>query len=258
MDATADGRTPSDASRDWFRDWFGEEYLAIYPHRDEREAEEAVRLFLAAAPPPPVAGVLDVACGAGRHLRELLAAGVPAVGLDLSRELLRRARGASPRARVVRADMRSLPFADGAFAGVTSFFTSFGYFESRDEDARVVAEMRRVLRPGGSFMLDFLNADRVRADLVASDEFEVRGHRVVQTRWIDGDVVTKRIRIEESARTGARGARTFEERVRLYEAGDLDSILSAAGLSADARFGDYAGGPFGPASPRLILAGHAR
>ena len=59
--------------RDWFRAWFGDEYLAIYPHRDIEEARRAVRLYLDRVPPSP-GSVLDLACGAGRHLRELLAA----------------------------------------------------------------------------------------------------------------------------------------------------------------------------------------
>ncbi len=240
-------------SRDWFRDWFGEEYLAIYPHRDEREAEEAVRLFLSAEPPPTGAPVLDLACGAGRHLRELLAAGVPAVGLDLSFELLRRAREASPRARLVRADMRRLPVAGGVLGGVTSFFTSFGYFATREEDAAVAREMRRVLRPDGAFLLDFLNAGRVREELVSEDVREVRGVRVRQSREIRGDTVVKRIRIE-SGRSDAE-SREFEERVRLYEPRELERLLAASGLATTARFGDYGGGPFTSGSPRLILAG---
>lgn len=252
MSREADGTT---VSRDWFRDWFGEEYLAIYPHRDEREAEEAVRLFLGAVPPPPDAPVLDLACGAGRHLRELLAAGVPAVGIDLSLELLARARETCPRARLVRADMRRLPLGGGVLGGLTSFFTSFGYFATREEDAAVAGEMRRVLRPGGAFMLDFLNAGSVRGELVPEDVREVRGFCVRQSREIRGDVVVKRIRIE--AGPGGEDPRQFEERVRLYEPGELESLLAARGLVATARFGDYGGARFTDAAPRLILAGRA-
>ena len=44
-------RVVRDSRREWFREWFGDEYLAIYPHRDEREAEAAVGLYLQSAPP---------------------------------------------------------------------------------------------------------------------------------------------------------------------------------------------------------------
>lgn len=242
----------NDPSREWFRTWFGEEYLELYPHRDEAEAVRAVRLYLEAA--PPAGPVLDLACGGGRHLRELSVAGVEAVGLDLSRVLLAEARRASPTVRVVRADMRRLPFRNEAFGGLTSFFTSFGYFPSRAEDRSVVREVRRVLVRGGRFMLDFFNADRVRESLVPRDERRIGRRRVVQTRDIVGDTVVKRIRVCE----GTDGEeRRFEERVRLYGPAELGTMLEAEGLRVDERYGDYGGDPFDAAAERLILVGTA-
>lgn len=242
--------------RHWFRDWFGEEYLELYPHRDEAEAERAVRLYReAVAPEGPV---LDLACGAGRHLRELARTGVPAVGLDLSRALLAEARAADPEARLVRGDMRRLPFSDGAFGGLTSFFTSFGYFAARADDLRVAREMRRVLRPGGSFMLDFFNADRVREELVPRDVREFAGRRVTQTRKIVDDTVVKRIRIEQLEGEGEDpDPRHFHERVRLYTDEELTGLLEAAGLVVERRYGDYEGGGADPDAERLILVGMA-
>ncbi|MFW6083858.1 MAG: class I SAM-dependent methyltransferase, partial [Gemmatimonadota bacterium] len=202
--------------------------------------------------------VLDLACGAGRHLRELASAGVSAVGLDLSRVLLAEARAADPAARLVRGDMRRLPFADGAFGALTSFFTSFGYFASRADDRTAAREMRRVLRPGGSFMLDFFNADRVREELVPRDVREARGRRVIQTRRIVDDTVVKRIRIEElEPGEETRTPRHFHERVRLYSAEELSSLLRAEGLRTERRYGDYDGGEAGAGAERLILVGEA-
>ena len=242
-------------SREWFRDWFGEEYLELYPHRDEEEAARAVELFLEVAAPLP-GPLLDLACGAGRHLRELEASGVDAVGLDLSAALLLEARRSAHHARLVRADMRRLPFATAAFGGLTSFFTSFGYFESRAEDRQAAREVRRVLRDGGRFMLDFFNADRVRDELVPHDEREFRGRRVTQAREIVDDTVVKRIRIVEEI-DGERRERRFEERVRLYSPRELEDLLADAGLSVERRHGDYQGGGFDTGAERLILSGVA-
>ncbi len=241
-------------TREWFRDWFGEEYLSVYPHRNETEARDAVNLYHVFAPPADEGPVLDLACGAGRHLRELLSAGYRGVGLDLSMPLLRRARRGERETRLVRGDMRYLPFENAVFGGLTSFFTSFGYFADPADDRRVLSEMRRVLRTGGSFMLDFLNADRVRRDLVPSDQRVISGSRVIQERTIEGDSVVKSIRIEP---LDGSEAQTFSERVRLYEQGDLEELLRRAGLESTQRFGDYAGGVYRMDSPRLILAGHA-
>ena len=241
-------------SREWFRDWFGEEYLELYPHRDEAEAARAVRLYFASAP-PPAGAVLDLACGAGRHLRELSAGGVPVVGLDLSRVLLADAREASPGALLVRADMRRLPFRDAAFGGLTSFFTSFGYFRTRDEDLTVLREVRRVLETTGTFMLDLFNARRVRDTLVPRDERRIGNRVVTQTREIVGDTVVKCIEVHSG--DGSGETRRFEERVRLYGPAELDEMLAQAGLRITARFGDYSGSRFDAAAERLVLVGDA-
>lgn len=241
-------------TREWFRDWFGEDYLALYPHRDEKEAREAVALFRDLALSAPPSCILDLACGAGRHLRELREVGFAAIGLDLSSVLLRSARTAGSEDPLVRGDMRELPFADAAFDGLTSFFTSFGYFADPVDDRRVLKEMERVLSPGGVFMLDFMNAARVRTELVPEDTREVEGKQIVQTREITEGVVVKRIRIEPSDEGEAR---LFEERVRLYTCDELVSLLAGAGLVTRHRFGDYHGAPFREGSPRLILAGRA-
>jgi SAM-dependent methyltransferase len=244
----------TDSSREWFRNWFGEEYLELYPHRDEAEAGRAVRLYLKAMG-RPTGPVLDLACGAGRHLRELVDAQVDAVGLDLSGVLLAEARRASPTHRLVRADMRELPFEDGAFGGLTSFFTSFGYFRTREEDRRVVREVRRVLQVGGTFMLDFFNAARVRDELVPRDERRIGDRLVSQTREIVGDTVVKRIRIRRFPDEAP--VREFEERVRLYDEEELRALLAEEGLATMEEFGNYGGDPYGPSAERLILVGAA-
>ncbi len=244
----------TNTTREWFRDWFGEEYLALYPHRDEAEAAQAVRLFLETVPPGD-AVVLDLACGAGRHVREFAEAGVQAIGLDLSAVLLREARKTDSRLRIVRGDMRELPFGDSSFGGLTSFFTSFGYFETTEEDQAVIGQIRRTLSTGGTFMLDFFNALKVRAQLVAHDVRWFGNRQVTQTRTIEGDMVIKRIAIEPA--DSSEPARTFEERVRLYEPQQLESMLREQGLPSQYRFGDYDGSPFTEGSERLILAGRA-
>lgn len=244
----------SEPTREWFRDWFGDEYLALYPHRDEEEAARAVRLFLDSVGSTDQL-VLDLACGAGRHLRELRRRNVRAIGLDLSRTLLMEARAADPDVALVRADMRYLPFTDNAFDGLTSFFTSFGYFRTIEEDLSVVQEARRCLKSGGSFMLDFFNARKVREHLVPLDVKISGDLRVTQSRAIESDVVIKQILIESIA--GDAPSQRFEERVRLYDPDELSAMLVGAGLVTNHRFGDYSGAPFGPDSGRLILAGCA-
>lgn len=238
---------------DWYRDWFGEEYLALYPHRDQQEAEMAVDLVLRWA--MPAGGrTLDLACGAGRHMLEFQARGLTVIGLDLSAPLLGEARsaGAGP---LVRGDMRHLPFADGSFQLVANFFTSFGYFAEPEEDLGVLTEVRRVLQVGGAFALDFLNAQRVRDGLVPRDETVLDDRRVVQIRRLEGEgqIVAKDIHIYEA--DGATPAKSYHERVRLYSPDQLLDMLKRVGLRAQRTFGDYAGSEPSASSPRFIILG---
>ena len=239
----------------WFRDWFGSEYLALYPHRDRAEARRAVRLLHHATGLGPGTRVLDVGCGSGRHLAELQRIGYRATGLDLSSSMLEAALAAVPECGLVRADMRQLPFRAGSFDVVTSYFTSFGYFDNEDDDLQALSEARRLLGAGGWYLLDFLNAAEVVAHLKTEDHRTVSGVHVVQERRLaaGGRIIEKRISIEAHDDAPAR---EFVERVRLYRPEDLDSMLVRAGLRPGPTFGGYDCSPFSPESPRyIVLAG---
>jgi len=86
--------------------------------------------------------VLDVGCGEGR-LAALLGDGVRWVGMDSSFIQL----AANPYRPVVLADMRALPFRDGAFAEVTHLWCLYHL----DDPAQAIAEAARVLAPGGRY-----------------------------------------------------------------------------------------------------------
>lgn len=88
--------------------------------------------------------LLDVGCGTGRNLA-LLPAAPRAVGLEPCAESLRQARRRAPGALLVQGRAEALPFRDGTFATVTSGLV---FCSVRDVPAGL-AELRRVLRPGG-------------------------------------------------------------------------------------------------------------
>jgi len=236
---------------EWFEEWFGEEYLALYPHRDTAEAERAVALIRRTLPWHDGWRVLDVACGAGRHSRALRDAGARCTGLDLSAALLNRARAFSG-VPLVRADMRALPIRPGSMDLTVNLFTSFGYFATDAEHARALAEMAGTLRPAGWLVLDFLNADAVRARLVPEEETELAGRPVQIRRELTdgGRFVWKRIATADG--------RNFVERVRLFDASELTDMLTACGVAVRHKFGDYDGALPGPAAPRVVLMGQHR
>ena len=238
--------------KDWYEEWFGEEYLALYPHRGDEEAREVAALIASRVDVPAGAPALDLACGSGRHQRAL-AERWWTVGLDLSRLLLHVARGEDPDAALVRADMRKLPFAAESFALVTNLFTSFGYFRDDHHHERVVAEVARVSKRGGWFVLDFLNAPHVRRTLIPFDR-RAQGSRVIeQTRVIsaDGRFVRKTITVSDEDRE-------FVERVRLFDPEELRAMLERCGFDVVEILGDYDGRPLDDDSPRAIVVGARR
>ncbi len=241
----------------WVIEAFGAWYPVVYPHRDAAEAVRLVRTLEAAV---RLEGrqLLDVGCGAGRHLAEFRRAGAHPTGLDLSEALLAEARSFRDESGgdwpLLRGDMRALPVESAAFDGVTSLFTSFGYF-SAERDRQVAGEWARVLRPGGFHVLDFLNRERVLAHPNPESERVSAGWRIREERRIeDGPSprVVKRVRVEPAS--GGAAVADYEERVALYGLEDLRGVLASAGLRSRDPWGDYGGESFDPAeSPRLIL-----
>jgi ubiquinone/menaquinone biosynthesis C-methylase UbiE len=233
---------------EWYEEWFGEDYLRLYPHRDDADAERAVRLITRTVGLQPGWRVLDVACGAGRHARAFVNAGARCVGVDLSSTLLALARQVTD-APLVRADMRLLPVRPQSMDLTVNLFTSFGYFEHDAEHTAALREMVTTVRPGGWFVIDFLNPAAVRQQLVPEQTLEVGGSKVWVSRSVspDGRYVCKSIR--------APAGRRYMERVRLFEPQQISSMLEQAGVTVRFRFGDYEAAPLSTDSPRTVLIG---
>ena len=231
----------------WYQEWFGEEYLELYAHRDEHEARQQVSFFhrvIGALNGP----VLDLACGMGRHIRELQILGYNTVGCDLSYTMLRTGIRENGPMAVARADMRHLPYCDAVFAGLVNFFTSFGYFAEEEENMQVVREMSRVLKPDAPFLFDYLNVDRELEKLVQREVRETPMGSVRIERWFDKSdrSFNKRMTI---------GEKRYLERVRGYDLGEISAMFASCNLSIRSAFGDFDGSPFTRTSPRLILVG---
>ncbi|MCL6495484.1 MAG: class I SAM-dependent methyltransferase, partial [Ignavibacterium sp.] len=78
--------------KDWFVDWFNtDEYLSVYKHRNEKDAECHIKFLLSKINLPSNASILDLACGSGRHSILLAKQGYYVTGVDLSDRLLKEA-----------------------------------------------------------------------------------------------------------------------------------------------------------------------
>lgn len=235
----------------WYKEWFGQEYLELYAHRDEEEAGRHVDFVVKHLEGSRPKRVLDLACGAGRHSAALRKRGYNVVGVDLSVDLL----ATPPRQpQIAAGDMRELPFGAQSFDWVLNFFTSFGYFERERENFRVLEELARLLRPQGRFMIDFLNKDKVLAELQTKEIQEKNGRRIHIERWYDEATrrINKRMRLES---LDGRSS-TYLESVRAYDRAEVTIGARWAGLEVDSLYGNFNGEPYHRESDRLILVGH--
>ena len=205
--------------------------------------------------PPRDGPLLDLCCGAGRHLLALHEAGFSDLtGIDLSQVLLDVARrqldavdGAG--IRLVRSDMRQIPFADH-FATILSLFTSFGYFSESEEDEAVLRAARGALRPGGTFLMDTLNRPWTIDHLVPRNEETIDGDRVVITRSLSPDGL--RVEKETCVKEGGEPPQIYRESVRMYTAAEMREMLDRSGFVSVRFHGGLDGRPYDDASQRLV------
>lgn len=104
--------------------------------------------------------VVDLGCGTGRALRPLVEQGAVGVAVDLSHQMLCEVSKKMP-AHCVRANLVDLRcFADAQFDHALCLFSTLGMIRGRDNRQRLLNNVRRILKPGGTFVLHVHNAWR--------------------------------------------------------------------------------------------------
>lgn len=238
----------------WVPEYFGEDYLRLYQFPEERTAPEVAFLGRELGTRIPANGqVLDLACGQGRHAVPLAQHGFHVTGLDYQQHLLdaaaRRAREQGVTLALVRGDMRQLPCVDMAFDAVMNLFTAFGYF-SDAENAGVLREVARVLRPGGWFIIDVANRDALIRHAQPRSWKRLPDGTLVVSEWdwdpSAGRYTHRQLLIDE------HGQRSFHHSVRVYTCTELTEMLHQCGLIVEAVYGDFQGAALGLESPRMI------
>ncbi len=253
----SDGSSANPSSP-WFEEWFNHPlYLEVYSHRDSDEAARCVQTILSLSglehKELTSLSVLDIACGAGRHALELARLGCTVTGNDLSPFLLEEARREAVKNQLqltlTCCDMRHIP-ADAHFDLVVQLFTSFGYFERKEDDRLVLGKAYRALKEGGWYVLDLLNPVPLARNLVPHSQKTVGNIFILEKRAFEDDRITKTITI-----TPPKGEQlTFSESVRLYGKNKILLMLLEAGFSVVSIAGNYQGEPFiENDSPRMML-----
>lgn len=206
--------------------------------------------------------VLELGCGTGRITRVLARRARLVVAVDLSPEMLDRARarvGGHPRVRLLRADMRTLALSR-RFDQVVAANDPFAHLVSGPDRDRALSTAARHLAPDGRLVLEghWMSPEEFRTACGPTGfgrerTVEGNGDLTIRERW--------RCR-EETRRCTAlyeyvEGAETVDRawfRARLWSVEELERRLDRAGLELEDLWGGFDRRPFRPGSASRLLA----
>jgi len=197
--------------------------------------------------------VLDLCCGPGRHAVEFARRGYQVTGVDRSPFLLDRARERSAEAGVsvdwIADDMRHFR-RPAAFDLACNIFTSFGYFETEEEDLQVLRNVHQNLTAEGIFVMELLGKERLARNWQSSICTECPdGALLLQRPQVRND--WRRMHNEWTLIQDGR-TRTFHFEHNIYSGRELHDRLLAAGFHHVQLFGNLEGAPYGLDALRLV------
>lgn len=240
------------SSKSWFEKWFDTPYYPLlYGNRNDHEAEafvnslaEEVKRLLSSEK----LSVLDLACGAGRHSRVFHKLGFKTTGIDLSVRSIETAKRESDTSIDFQiADMRTFDLPQ-EFDVVVNLFTSFGYFDSESDNLKVLDRVLHHLKPGGIFVIDFLNATKVIKGLVASESLSKGGIEFKIKRTYTGTHFVKNISFIDQGHD-----HSYNEYVQALTFDRIRAMLEESGfLFLDVR-GDYSLANFAESSSERVI-----
>lgn len=236
---------------DWFANWFDCSYYhVLYANRDHREAADFIERLVKTIPILPHMTVLDLACGKGRHSMELNRHQLRVTGVDLSAHSIEKAKAASAGMQGIEFfvhDMRE-PIANKQFDVILNLFTSFGYFKNEADNQRVLQAVYQMLKPGGYFLLDFLNVSFLTQQTFNPTEIDRNGITFHVQKQIKDGWVYKDIAFHDGGRDFS-----FREEVRLFTENELKAMLAHEGLRVLNHWGNYHLDNPNDASDRCVL-----
>jgi len=240
--------------KQWFeRDEFWKKlYPFMFPKEKFDAAKDEVELLL------KLSGfmkgkVLDLCCGPGRHTVEIAKRGIPVTAVDQSPFLLEKAKARARKAKVrvewIKQDMRRF-VRPQSFDLVLNLFTSFGYFDNKKDDLKVLKNIFDSLKPGGACVMEMMGKERLaKIFLSTSSESLPDGSLLVQRREIFDDWT--RIRNEWILIRKGK-AKTFKLHHTIYSGQELKDRLLNAGFSSVNLYGDFSGTDYNTEATRLI------
>jgi D-alanine-D-alanine ligase len=180
-------------------EWWRQIFNAIYLKTDGDVVDDPqltakeVDIFSSALALKPEDRILDLCCGQGRDCLELARRGFANVeGLDRSHYLIQKAKAQARKetlsVKFREGDARKLPYPTDMFDAVMLLGNSFGYFETVEDDMRILKEIFRVLKPWGKALIDAADGEYLRKKFQArSWEWIDKNYFVCRERSLSRD-----------------------------------------------------------------------
>ncbi|MEX0648645.1 MAG: methyltransferase domain-containing protein [Balneolaceae bacterium] len=238
----------------WFKEWFSSPlYEKLYASRNIDEAELLVNLIETEIPKLTYQDILDLGCGRGRHSISLAEKGYKVTGIDLSEEAIRTARKNAVERGFPEIDFRVRDMRNPLprkFDAVVNLFTTFGYFLEDEENRRVLTGVASMLPGGGIFVIDYLNDQVARKELVPEEAGDYEKLHYHIRRKIKNGMIFKQITFNGDE---LKGSVQYEERVKLYNYKWFEQELTQRGFNIKKCYGDYTGSKFDEKTSRRLL-----
>lgn len=234
----------------WFKDWFNSPYYHIlYAHRSEEEAAAFIEKLCKHLQIPVGANVLDVACGKGRHSKTLARLGYNVTGIDLAQNSINEARQHTcNNLHFDIWDMRQT-YKSGHFDVVVNLFSSFGYFDTYEEDIAAIQAMYNNLKPGGWLVIDYINTQCAITNLKPREIIQRGETQFHISKKVENGFIKKQISFLADGEN-----HEFEEKLKVINLITFEGMLKQTGFTLKEVLGDYSLQPFDARrSPRLIL-----
>lgn len=237
--------------KNWFESWFDTSYYhVLYKNRDTNEAQFFISNLFNFLKLPKNSLVLDAACGKGRHAFYIQQLGYKVDAFDLSKNSISQAKNnENEHLKFYVHDIRT-PFKINHYDLVLNLFTSFGYFNSLQENFEAFDALAKSVKKEGLMVIDFLNFEKVKNNIVEKEQKIIDNIEFNISRTIDeNNFIVKKISINDKG-----NCFDFYEKVKGLTLKDFIGFSKKSNLVIQHTFGNYNLETFDEnTSDRLIL-----